>query len=204
MDGTRYGFALALPMIVTVVIVGDSLLDLWMGARYKEGLILAILAVGHLLPMALNPVVSILVGLNLHGKVGWISLCCAVLGIAFGIFSVGYLGWNLVGAALALAVPNTVGNGIVLIWYACRKLEVPIKIFIKHVFVLPVLSNIPYAICLIIIRILFGGKPYLIIVLSVILAAMVLFPIYWKSMMPNQMKEEIRLYYKKISYAFGI
>ena len=72
-SSTRAGMALALPMVLTVAILGDPIMVLWMGDRYSPGLSVVVLASGTFLALALRPVQMVLLGLNLHGPLPWPS-----------------------------------------------------------------------------------------------------------------------------------
>jgi O-antigen/teichoic acid export membrane protein len=188
---TRYGAYLALPMLLGLAILGDPILGLWMGPQYEPGLVLAILAAGYFLPLAQQPVVTILIGMNLHGPVGYITLVMATFGAGLGMITVGLLGWNLIGAALAVGLPLAIGSGALVPIYACRKLSIPLNEYFRRAFVGPIACSIPFALCLVAIRILFGNRPLLAVALGSLAAALVLGPLYWHYVIPGEVRQRI-------------
>ena len=65
---TVAGLALTLPMVLTVAVMGDPIMTLWMGPDYRPGVMGVVLAAGLFLSLALRPVQMVLLGLNLHGR----------------------------------------------------------------------------------------------------------------------------------------
>jgi len=56
----RYSLYLALPMVLVLVIFGGPLMQLWMGPRYADDLVPAILALGNLAILMQYPALTIL------------------------------------------------------------------------------------------------------------------------------------------------
>lgn len=191
MESTRFATGLALPLFLVLAILGAPILDLWMGPRYEQGLVLAILAVGYLLPVSQQPAVTILTGLNLHGRVGVINLGVALVGVALGIIAMGVLQWKLVGAALALVLPLMIGDGILIPLYACRRLGVSFTEYLRRAFLGPIVCAIPFALCLVAIRVLFGGRPLVALGSAFAAGVVVLGPLYWRYLVPQAIREEV-------------
>src|SRR5207245_2542124 len=150
---TRYAACLALPVTLVLGILGDLILRLWMGPQYEQGLVLAILAIGHLLVLAQRPLASMLVGLNLHGTFGFATLAMTLCGISLAFAGLAALGWGLVGSAMAIGLPLTIGYGTFIPIHACRRLGVPLSEYVRA-FRTPVACAVPFALCLLGSRIL--------------------------------------------------
>jgi O-antigen/teichoic acid export membrane protein len=56
LDSTRLNVAVVLPMALTLALLGDPVMTLWMGPRYTPGAFLVVLVVGGTGPLALRPV----------------------------------------------------------------------------------------------------------------------------------------------------
>jgi len=188
---TRLGMALALPMMLFLGVLGDPLLRLWMGARYEQGLVLGILAIGFLLPLSQQPAVTILTGLNLHGRVGLATLLSALAGVTLSLVTVGNLGWGLPGAALAVAAALTAGNGIFVPIYACRRLGLPVVDYARRAYLLPILCALPYAACLIATRRLLDDRHPLVAIVCGLAATAMLPPLYWRYLLPGRVREQV-------------
>ena len=145
---TKVSVALTLPMIVVLVIFGDMLMELWMGAAYAEWLLVAILALGYFLPISQDTLVSILIGMNRHGRIAWILLIVVtVIAMLLGWW-IYASGWALAKAAIMVVVPLTVAYGILLPIYVCQELELSHIAYWASAFFQPIMLNFPSVILL--------------------------------------------------------
>ena len=175
----RYAAYMALPMVLLLVIMGDPILSLWMGSKYSQGMVLAILAVGHLTEMTRQPIVSVLTGMNLHGRLGFINLGAAVVSVTLSAITLGVLHWGLVGAALSLAVPLVLVNGIFVPVYACRRLDMPVWRYLSEANRKPLLLVVPFAVILVASRLCFVGYSSGALAYGLPIASAVLLITYW-------------------------
>ncbi len=191
LNGTRFAVAFTLPAVLVLMVLGSSLLYLWMGPRYALGTLLAIMAGGLFLPAAQRPVTTVLTGLNLHGMVAVVNLLAAVLGAGAATVGLSRLGWGLEGAALSVAVALTVGSGIVVPLYACRRLEIPVLDYLRQGFLKPVLCAVPFTLALYTGRLLYPGEPALIVLLGLAAGLAVLAPLYWWLLVPESVRQSV-------------
>lgn len=175
---TRYAAYLTLPMITVLTILDDAILRLWMGPSYEQGWVLPILALGHALPLVQQPASGILAGLNLHGWLGIARFATALCSIGLGVITVGFLQWDLIGAALSVALPLLVGNGLFIAIYACRRLGVPVTEYVRRALGPPIACAIPFGFCLASIRML-SSDPLTAVSLSGIAIVVLVGPLYW-------------------------
>lgn len=143
---SRLSTMIAAGAIVCVAILGDVFLRLWMGPRYGSGPLLSVLALGSLLPLCQRPSVQILVGMNLHGRIAIASGVCSAIGVVFAWHAAGTYG--LIGAALALTVPTTIGKGIIVPIMVCRQLNVPLRVYAARVLLPPFATVLPFSLLL--------------------------------------------------------
>jgi O-antigen/teichoic acid export membrane protein len=102
--GTRYTLALFVPLCVTLMVLAEPILEVWLGDRYGEGATaLAILVSYWLLYGGLIVTPGFLVGAGRARSVGLIMLGAAVLNLALALVLTPELG--LEGPALATAIP---------------------------------------------------------------------------------------------------
>jgi O-antigen/teichoic acid export membrane protein len=191
MKTSRLATYLALPMVLLFVIMGNPILHLWMGSRYEQGLVLGILAVGQLADMTRQPLVNILTGMNLHGKLGFVNLGVAISSAVLGIIGVGVLGWGLVGAAMSLALPLLVVNGIYMPIHACRRLGMPLGQYVVATSRGPLLCAVPFAACLVAARMIWPDSPVLALGAGLATGGVVLVPLYWKYALPPSLREKL-------------
>ncbi len=179
---TRCGVCLALPLILLLSIDGGKLLRIWMGPRYEYGGLIAVLAIGYLLPITQQAVSTILIGLNLHGKPALFSIPVAVVGLTVGIIAVRMFGCTLTGTALMVVVPLAVGNGVIPMVYACQKLHVSFGLFVYRAFLAPGLRAVPFALCLILANRVLAEHPFYSILAGGSVGVAVTVPLYWTYM----------------------
>ena len=178
-SATRCGVCLTLPLILLLSIDGGLLLRIWMGPRYAYGGLIAVLAVGYFLSTTQQVVGTILIGLNLHGKPALYSIPVAIAGVLAGIVGMRTFGCTLSGAALMVVVPLAIGNGVIPMVYACRKLHVSVRQFAYRAFIAPGVRAVPFALCLLAANRIFTGHPFYAIAVGGAAGAALTAPLYW-------------------------
>jgi O-antigen/teichoic acid export membrane protein len=202
-SSARIGVYLTLPIVLFLSILGDPLLRLWMGDRYESGLVLVILAVGSFLPISLQSVFSILTGLNLHGWVGAVSSLVTVISFGLGALALTFIGWDLHGAAVIIAISSTLGLGILRPLYGCLKLKVPILKFLWETFSLPTACGAPFALCLAAIQMLLVERPLIAVLAGCAGGVLILGPLYWRYLLPETNRQKFKSPMRKLAGAEG-
>jgi hypothetical protein len=190
-DATRFAAFVAMPITVFLAMMGEPILQVWMGPRYREGLLMAVVALGSFLPLTQRPAQHILIGMNAHGRIGWASFAIAWLGIGAAIVVLGPLHQGLVGAAIALVVPYTLGNGVFILVYACRKVGIPVHLHIRRSFLGPALCAIPLAVGLLAVRTIFAASAVMALAAGVVFSGLMLIPLYWRFVLPERIRARI-------------
>jgi O-antigen/teichoic acid export membrane protein len=190
-DATRFAVFLAMPVTVFLAIMGDPILQVWMGPRYGSGALMAVMALGCFLPLTQRPAGHVMIGLNAHGVVGWASFVVAWVGVAAAVFALGPLHAGLVGAALALVIPYSLGDGLFVMIYACRRVGVPLRHYCRNAFAAPLACAIPLAVGLGIVRVVCRQQPLLALAAGAAVSALVLAPLYWRFMLPESARATI-------------
>jgi O-antigen/teichoic acid export membrane protein len=190
-DSTRAGMALAVPTVLTLAVLGDPIMVVWMGPRYLPGVSLIILAAGMSLSLALGPVRSILLGLNLHGRLALAQFAGAVLSVGLGWLNVRHLGWGRTGASLAIAVPSFL-IAVFVMAYVCRSVKLPVATYLRRSFLSPLLCAAPLLVVLLASRILLASSPFLSLLAGVSVGGLALLPLYWRFLLTSTMREKAR------------
>jgi O-antigen/teichoic acid export membrane protein len=190
-ESTRFATCLALPVLLVLGVMGDPILGLWMGARYEQGAVLAILAAGYFVMLTQRPVVTILTGLNAHGRLGVASLVSSAVGFALSLLLVKGLHMQLVGAALSVSIPLALGSGVYVIHDACRKLAMPYGEYLRRAYLSPALCALPFTACLVAARLIFPAQPLLALAVGGVSGTGVLAPLYWIYVLPKSAREKI-------------
>jgi O-antigen/teichoic acid export membrane protein len=189
---TQVAVYLALPMMLSLAILGDSILELWMGPAYRQGPIILVLAAGHLLPMVQEPLVLILVGTNAHGKVGLALAVAAGLAGLLGTVALGHADWGLIGAALSITIPLTLIKGLYMPFAACRRLDLPFGPYLVTALLRPALHLSPLALILLACRLSLPDQPVLELAWAFGLGGIVLIPVWWYGLLTEQLRARIR------------
>ncbi len=186
---TRYGAYIALPICLTLMVLGGPVLHVWMGPAYEKGwIVLAILTVGNLMVMIERPARNILAGLNAHGRPGFVYLGAAILAAPMAYLALGPLQWGLTGAAVAVTAALLIANGMYLPSYACRLLNLPLRKYVVKSMRGPVLCTLPYGLCLAAIRLISPSRPVFSLLSAAAAGLIVLVPLYWQYALPESFK----------------
>jgi O-antigen/teichoic acid export membrane protein len=184
---TRYSMYLTLPLLLPLLVFGDTIMRVWMGPNYEGLAVVAILAIGHLLSVPQQSAVTILIGMNLHGRVAVANLLAALFAVVLGFLTLGVLQWGLIGAALSITIPLTL-SGLYVPLYACRQTDLPLRKYLIRAFGGSLLAAIPYLVCLVAARVLFRNSPVFALGGGMAVGVLALAPIYWSSVVPEHMR----------------
>ncbi|MBN2560128.1 MAG: oligosaccharide flippase family protein [Phycisphaerae bacterium] len=190
-NSTRYAAYIALPLILLLTILGDSILLVWMGPQYAAGLVLAILAVGFLATVTHQTVLSILTGLNAHGKPGIAKLGAAICSVVLVVLTLGPLHWGLAGAAIAVTLPLAIVDGIYVPLCACRRLGLSLRAYLLRAYRGPVACALPFSACLLLARALFADRPSVGLACGLATGGLILLLAYWKYALPARARSGI-------------
>ena len=189
----RYSVSMALPPLVALAVVGDAVIWLWMGPSYTVGLLVTLLALGHLAPIAHSPIGNVLTGLNSHGRPALLSLIGAISTAGLAYVLVVWLGGGLVGVVVAIVVPMTIVEGIAVPLYACRIVGLDPVRFYRQVWLRPLACVAPFTACLVAVRWLFADSFATQIALSASLGGLALVATYWRWVLGNEIRAMIRV-----------
>ncbi|MCH8852702.1 MAG: oligosaccharide flippase family protein, partial [Planctomycetes bacterium] len=148
LKSTKYALYIALPIVAVLTLGGGPLVGLWMGSDYQAPLVLTVLAVGHLASLSQRPAFCVLIGMHRHGTPAVAEALAAGVSIGLSVLFIGKFGWGLLGAALAVALPVTVGGGVAVLVSACRVFKVSIAEYTRRLLPGPVAAVFPFALAL--------------------------------------------------------
>ena len=191
-EGARWGVAFTLPPVLLLAILGDSLITVWMGAAYVHPTLLPILAIGMFPGIGQNSVLRVLMGMNLHGRVGLVCLIIAVVILGIGITALNVLGWSLTGAAVLMMLSLAIPYGVVMPVYACRQLGIPVGTYISRVFSVPVLCGAIFALPLAASRYLFSENALITLIAGSLSGGILLTAMYWSWLFSEEVRSNVR------------
>ena len=187
----RYSFYLSLPIVVLLVIFGGTIMRFWMGPRYANGLVPAILALGYLPVLVHSPVLNILSGLNAHGRLGIARFVASLCSVGLNVLVLRYLRWGLVGTAVAVTLPLALLNIIDIPLLICRRVGLDIREYSWSVILGPVIHVLPFAVCLTVARIVFRTNPLVGLACGGATGSAVLLVLYWLYVLPKSVRETL-------------
>jgi O-antigen/teichoic acid export membrane protein len=190
-DSTRYGICISLPVMIFLAIDGGLLLRVWMGGSYADASLMVLLTLGFMAEIVYQPLNNLVLGLNLHGRPGFVSLLAAALAAVFTYFALAS-GGGMKAVAVAIGLPWSIANGIYVPYYACRRLHISLVSFFKDVWTVPLLCAIPFALALATGQYLFPLQPIWAMASGGCAGALILLVLYWLWIMPEGPKVRVR------------
>jgi O-antigen/teichoic acid export membrane protein len=199
LEATQASMYLALPPVLLLLVLGSSILQLWMGSQYANGEVLALLAMGQLTIMSQSSIWTILRGMNNHGRVAIVRFVAAFGAVCLNFVILGYLQQDLRAVAMAVTLPLIVVDGIYAPLYACRQLGVPLRHYACQTWGRPLLCVLPFAGCLLTARLVFVEQPLAALAVGSVVGGTVLGFTYWLCVIPSAIRGKIR---QRITYFF--
>ena len=137
LQGTLYSTLLMLPIVVTLLTVGDVFIANWMGPSYasKSGPVLEILCVGFAFHFSQLTAAAILKGVNRHKTLALVLIGQAAFGLLGCILLAPSFG--LRGVALGMAMPLVVANAVLVPAFTCRILDIKLADFYRQSLLVP-------------------------------------------------------------------
>ena len=185
---TRYSVYMVLPVVLVLVIFGGSIMRLWMGPRYADGLVPAILAIGSLAVLVQMPALNTLAGVNAHGRAGVARLIASLCSIGLNVLVLWYFKYGLVGAAIAVTLPLTILNLVDIPRLICRRVGLGMRQYFLAVTVGPAVHILPFALCLVLARIIFNTRPFVGLGCGGFVGGVILAIAYWRHVLPERVK----------------
>ena len=179
---SRTAMLLCGPMFAVLAVDGDLILKYWMGAEYASTNAHTILAAGALLPCSMSVALTILAGINSHGRASLYALSIAIL--SYGLIWTIFLGGaprSPESAAILMSVSLTAGPGFCVMIFACNKLNVPFKQFFRQALLWPLVSVISIATILWLPRVLLPNSEFLGTTIGLLLAFAFVIATSWAS-----------------------
>lgn len=189
---TKYNVAFTTPLVITLMILGDHVMRLWMGDAYVNTHLVVSLSAGFWLIISQSTVIRILIGMYWHGKIGFINLFTS-----FGIFAILAAYFQLTGtftiekSAYLVTIPLIVTTGFFTPLYACHRLELNYFEYLVKSFGRPSMLNLlaatPVLLVLYYSETLSGAKLALLLIPYYVLLAI----LYWMLLLESYQRRKI-------------
>ncbi len=145
--GNRACALVVFPLAVVLVVVGQSIIEVWVGAKYRASYsVLVLLMVPKALYLAQSASTRILLGMGHHQVLAWVLLLEGVVNVSLSVLLLPYFG--MVGVALGTAIPLSCTSLLFLPRHVSREVGVPLWKVLKSAYLQPLLLCVPMAVVL--------------------------------------------------------
>lgn len=190
-QATQYILYVALPSVLLLALLGGPLLEVWMGGKFANGTLIAVLAIGHLAVFAQRGAYHVLMGMARHGWPALADCVASLVGIGLTVLLVGFFQLGLLGAALGLVVPMTLVNLLVTPIYACRVLDASPLRFWYRAAAKPLLLAVPFGAVLVLTRLLLAAGPLLTVAVGVAASSMLYLVLLWQFALTGEQRQRL-------------
>lgn len=188
---TKLSFAFCIPTLAFLAIYGDVILNFWMGDGYALWALIAILAIGQILPIGQDSAIRILMGMNQHGKISILAFISVIVIFGFLLIVISNSDWQLSTAAILFIVPMNLVYGLLIPYFTCQKLQLSWSVYISKTLLSIVALTMPYLGLMILSRYSFSSGLSLYALMLFIAAIVVTGLIYYKKLVPETMKSKL-------------
>ncbi len=160
--GNRFCALTALPITATLLILGKSIIEVWVGKRYVDISypILLILIIPATLMWVQAASGRVLFGISKHRTWGWVTLSEGIVNLILSIALVRYFQhthpyppyYGIYGDAYGTAIPLLCTMTFFLPWHLCRLLGIRMWTYLREAFVLPLALLVPLVGVLLLVR----------------------------------------------------
>ena len=168
--GNRACALIIFPISAVLIILGKSVIEAWVGARYisESYPVLLTLVIPITTSLAQAASVRILYGMARHQAMAWVTLMESVANLILSIVLIGPFG--IVGDAAGTAIPLLCTTLFFMPRHLCRLLGIRIRTFVWEAYKLPIALVTPFVVALLLLRRWFIPHTYLQLGLGVGLA----------------------------------
>jgi O-antigen/teichoic acid export membrane protein len=161
------------PVCVILVILGRSVIEVWVGRKYVAASypVLVIMILCSTLWFSQGASGRILFGMSKHGTWAIVTLVEGVSNLILSIILVRPYG--IVGDALGTAIPLTCSMLFFMPQHLCKKLDIHLRTFVRESYTLPFLLSLPLAAVLLLMRSWFVPHNYRQLAVQLFIGAVV-------------------------------
>jgi O-antigen/teichoic acid export membrane protein len=150
--GNRFCALIILPISLVLIILGQSVIEVWVGKRYVEQgyPVLVVLSVATTLFLVQAASPRVLFGMSKHRIWALVSLVEGIVNILLSIVLVRPYG--IMGDALGTALPLAATMIFFLPGHVCRQLQIPMRSFLREAYTLPIAVCAPLVAALLLMK----------------------------------------------------
>ncbi|HEX8817047.1 MAG TPA: oligosaccharide flippase family protein [Terriglobales bacterium] len=203
--GNRACALLVFPICAALLILGRSVIEVWVGAKYVPigYAVLAWFAIGDCTEMAQSASPKVLYGMARHRTMALVRLTEGVVNLILSIVLLRRYG--VVGVAIGTVVPQLCTNLLFMPEHLCRILGVRLRTFLTDAYLAPLLLTLPMAALLLVMQRFLHPRNYLEL-LAQVLAGVAVYGagVLWFLLTREQMGVQLRAKFREYrQYATG-
>jgi len=171
--GNRVCSLIIFPMAVILVVLGKSVIEAWVGAKYIAASypVLLVLLIPTTMMLAQSASPRILWGMAKHRTLAYVVLAEGVVNLLLSILLVRRYG--IIGDAWGTAIPLAIMNVFFLPQHLCRLLNIPLWTYLRQAFLLPLALCVPLTATLLLLKRWFIAHDYVELALQLLIAGAV-------------------------------
>jgi O-antigen/teichoic acid export membrane protein len=147
--GNRACALVIFPICVILIILGKSIIEVWVGSRYVSSYsVLALLIVPKSIYLAQSTSTRILLGMGRHRTLAFVLLLEGVANVILSVLLL--LPFGVIGVALGTAIPLSFTSLYFLPRHVCRHLNIALGSFLSRSYLIPIAVCVPLATVLLI------------------------------------------------------
>jgi O-antigen/teichoic acid export membrane protein len=158
--GNRACAMIIFPITAVLIILGRSVIEAWVGARYVSAsypvLLVLVIPMTCSLAQAASP--RILYGMAKHQSLAWVTLMESIANLILSIVLIRPFG--IVGDAAGTAIPLLCTTLYFMPRHLCRLLGIRVRTFLREAYSLPVILVAPCVVTLLLVRHWFIARTY--------------------------------------------
>jgi O-antigen/teichoic acid export membrane protein len=168
--GNRFCAFIIFPICALLVILGKSVIEVWVGARYVaiSYPVLLVLLLSTTLMLAQAASGRVLMGMGKHQTWAIATLIEGLANVALSIALVRPFG--IMGDAVGTAAPLAITTTCFLPWHVCRQLQIRIGTYLREAYLLPLIVCVPLVIVLLLMKRWFVPHNYLRLLAHLVVA----------------------------------
>lgn len=164
-SGNRACALVMFPIMVVLIVMGQSLIEAWVGPRYLSSyVVLLVLLIPSVLWESQSTSTRILFGMSSHKILAYVVLAEGIINLILSIALVRPLG--IVGDAIGTGLPLLITALFFLPRHICRQLEIPVRTFVVEAYLYPTLLCLPMTLVLVVMQRYFYAHRYPQLVLN--------------------------------------
>ncbi len=150
--GNRVCAFTAFPITATLLILGKSVIEVWVGKRYvaTSYAVLVILILPATLMWAQAASGRVLFGISKHRTWAFVTLGEGIVNVILSVVLVRHYG--IIGDALGTAIPLTCTMLFFMPVHLCRQLDIRMRTFVREAYTLPALLCVPLVAALLLMQ----------------------------------------------------